>query len=451
MEKTVYFMDARAQHMNHSLAAKVAALFDAAKFQNLFNEGEYVAIKLHMGEYNNTGYLRPVYVRVIAEKIKQYKGIPFVTDTCTLPYTPWAGRTNPIDHLKTAARNGFTAESCGCPIVIADGFGQDDIRVDLPEGIFLKEQYIASGFAMASAVIVLSHFKGHPLGTFGGAIKNIGVGCASQRGKLNLHGGRHPKYGLHTYSYNPILCLGLKCPNAERCMSICPMDAIKIDENGVHWEKEKCIGCTAHLFGTMGCGVFLSLEILDGLETAAIGISDSAKAFMNLVGKENVGFINMAIDVSPWCDCIPWTDVPIVPNIGIFASVGDPVAIDVACLDAITESEGTPNSVAESKDVINAGIPKMAACGSLVGVSENIQIMSAVKNGLGIKEYRLRNVIPQEVPKMEEGGLLPDSGIAGRVLRRLYALKNPLPNPNAEDGGFKRNPNRIDMTEYVER
>ena len=197
--------------------------------------------------------------------------------------------------------------------------------------------------------------------------------------------------------------------------------------------------------------VFTSLEILDGLETVAIGISDSAKAFMKLVGPEHVGFINMGIDITPWCDCIPWADVPFVPNIGLYAIVGDPVAIDVACLDAITESVGIPNSVAESKDVIESGIPKMAACGSLVGVSENIQIMSAVKNGLGSKEYNLRNVALQNIAKMKEGGLLPEGGFAGLSLRRLYKVKHPLPDKKAKDGGFKRNPNRIDMTEYVER
>ncbi len=451
MTTLVYFMDARALHMNQSGAAKVAALFDAAKFQNLFNEGEYVAIKLHMGEWNNTAYIRPVYVRILVEKIKQYGGIPFVTDTCTLPYTPWCGRSNPIEYMKTAARNGFTAESCGAPIVIADGFGQDDVRVDLPEGSFLKEQYIASGYAMASAIIVLSHFKGHPLGTFGGAIKNIGVGCASQRGKMNLHGARHPVYGLHTFSFNPAFCPGLKCANAQRCMAICPANAIKITESGINWDRGKCIGCTAHIFATMECGVFTSLEIIEGLENAAIGISDSAKALMNLVGKDHIGFINLALDITPWCDCIPWSDTPIIPDIGYFACVGDPVAIDVACLDKTTESAGIPESAAESKDVMDAGVPKMAACGSMLGVSENIQIMAGVKNGLGTTDYKLKPVAAQNIKKMEEGRLLPDGNLAGVHLKRFYKIKNPLPNPDAEDGGFKRNPKRLDMTNYLER
>lgn len=106
-----------------------------------------------------------------------------VVDTTTLPYFTYASRVTALDHLKTIARNGFSMSTVGCPIVIADGFiGTDDVRIDLPEGFILKEQYIGAGIALADAMIMLSHFKGHPMGTFGGALKNMGVGCASKRG-----------------------------------------------------------------------------------------------------------------------------------------------------------------------------------------------------------------------------------------------------------------------------
>ena len=277
MPATVYFADARSLHNNESLVAKMIALYDKANFDQLFEPGDYVAIKLHMGEFNNTGYIRPVYVRAMVDRIKLAGGIPFVTDTCTLPYHPWAARTNPIDHLKTIARNGFTMASVGAPIVIADGFGSDDIRVDLPEGLLLKEQYIGAGFGEADAVIVLSHFKGHPMGTFGGAIKNIGVGCASQRGKLNLHLGRHPIYGLHLFAFNPSFCKGKSCSNAERCEAICPAGALIVTEEAIEFNRELCIGCTSHTFATLDCGVFTSVEQLEYLEATSVAIADSAK------------------------------------------------------------------------------------------------------------------------------------------------------------------------------
>ena len=437
MPAIVYFADARAIHNNQSLIAKEIALFDKAGIDKIFQPGDYVAVKLHMGEFNNTGYLRPVYVRAVVDRIKAAGGIPFVTDTCTLPYHPWAARTNPIDYLKTAARNGFTMASVGAPIVIADGFGSDDILIDLPEGIFLKEQYIATGFAEASAVIVLSHFKGHPMGTFGGAIKNIGVGCASQRGKLNLHLGRHPKYGLYTFAFHPAFCGGKSCENAERCEAICPMGAIKVTEKSIEWDREKCIGCTAHTFATLECGTFTSIEQLEYLEATSVAIADSAKAFTKLVGKDHIGYLSLGLDISPWCDCISWSDTPIVPNLGLFAS-SDPVALDRCCLDMVTESPGLLGSVAEAKDCLDSGLPKMSACGSFLGVSENIQVNTGEDNGLGEHKYKLSNVVSLSAKKMIEYGLFIDSGYAGVHLGHLYEKKSLLPDPKAKDGGFKR-------------
>ena len=437
MAKTVYFADARSLHNNESLVAKMIALFNKANFDKLFEPGDYVAVKLHMGEFNNTGYLRPVYVRAIVERIKLAGGIPFITDTCTLPYHPWAARTNPIDHLKTIARNGFTMASLGAPILMADGFGFDDIRVDLPEGLMLKEQYIATGFGEADAVIVLSHFKGHPMGTFGGAIKNIGVGCASQRGKLNLHLGRHPVYGLHTFAFNPSFCKGKACSNAERCEAICPTGALKVTEDAIEFDRDKCIGCTAHTFATLDCGVFTSVEQLEYLEATSVAIADSARALAKLVGQEHIGYINFALDISPWCDCISWADTPIVPNIGLLAS-NDPVALDRCCLDMVTESPGLLNTEAESKDVLDAGLPKMSACGSFLGISENIQINSGADNGLGELKYNVMNVTSLPSKEMAENGLFIDSGYAGLHMRRLYSKKAILPDPSAADGGFKR-------------
>jgi uncharacterized Fe-S center protein len=449
MTATVFYTDARALHNNQSMVAKTIALFDKAKFDQLFQPGDYVAVKLHMGEFNNTQYIRPVYVRAVVDRIKAAGGIPFVTDTCTLPYHPWAARTNPIDHLKTVARNGFTMDSVGAPIVIADGFGTDDILVDLPEGLILKEQYVATGFAQADAVIVLSHFKGHPMGTFGGAIKNIGVGGASQRGKLNLHLGRHPKYGLHLFAFNPSFCAGKKCENAARCEAICPVNALKVTDTGIEWDKEKCIGCTAHTFATLECGVFTSIEQLEYLEATSVAIADSAKAFVKLVGKEHIGYINFAMDITPWCDCISWSDAPILPNLGIFAS-SDPVAIDRSCIDQATASPGMLNSVAESKDVLDAGLPKMSACGSFLGVSENIQINTGVENGLGELTYKLSNVVSMSGKHMPGYNLLIDSGYAGVHMAKLYKKKSPLPEPSAADGGFKRL-KEIDMSKLRTR
>ncbi|MHA1650597.1 MAG: DUF362 domain-containing protein, partial [Candidatus Helarchaeota archaeon] len=193
---TVHFLNARASHMNESLVVKMMAVANAAGIEDIIDPGDIVGIKLHMGEWNNTAYIRPVYVRQLVDRVKELGAKPFVTDCTCLPYMPYASRTNALDYRLTAERNGFTSAALGAPVIIADGWlGNDDVRIDLPEGVILQEQYIGAAIAHCDALIVLTHFKGHPMGTFGGAIKNVGVGCASKRGKLNLHMSKHPLYG----------------------------------------------------------------------------------------------------------------------------------------------------------------------------------------------------------------------------------------------------------------
>ncbi|MBI4831430.1 MAG: DUF362 domain-containing protein [Candidatus Lindowbacteria bacterium] len=107
MASKVYYMDDRAKAIQDSLVAKMLTVFEAAGLQNTISPGDTVAIKLHMGEYNNTAYLRPVYARALVDKVKELGGEPMVVDTTTLPYTPFASRITALDYLNTAYRNGY--------------------------------------------------------------------------------------------------------------------------------------------------------------------------------------------------------------------------------------------------------------------------------------------------------------------------------------------------------
>jgi uncharacterized Fe-S center protein len=165
MASKVWYMNARSESPQTGLVAKMLTVFDAAGFEQLIKPGDIVAIKIHCGEYNNTAYLRPVYPRAIADKVKELGGRPFVCDTTTLTYSPHASRATELDLLMTAERNGFTSAALGCPFIVADGFiGTSDYRVDLPEGYILKEAYVAQAIAAADVLITLTHFKGHPPG-----------------------------------------------------------------------------------------------------------------------------------------------------------------------------------------------------------------------------------------------------------------------------------------------
>ena len=142
-------MDDRYSGAQSSIPAKAQQLFDHAKLDECFEPGDTVAVKCHMGEWNNSAYLRPILIRVIVDQIKEYGGKPFVTDTTTAPYYFYGARSTADLHLETAARNGFTSQSMGCPIIISDGlYGTDDVKVDIPDGLLLKEGYLStcSGF-----------------------------------------------------------------------------------------------------------------------------------------------------------------------------------------------------------------------------------------------------------------------------------------------------------------
>ena len=193
-DSKVYWMDAHSESTETSLVAKMETVFNAAKLDEMISPNDVVAIKIHCGEWNNSAYLRPVYARALADRIKELGGRPFVCDTTTSTYSPYGSRSSQLDILLTAERNGYSSATLGCPFVCADGWlGTGDLRVDIPEGYLLKEAYVAEAIAAADVLIALTHFKGHSMGVIGGAMKNLGIGAQSKRGKLNVHMGRTPQ------------------------------------------------------------------------------------------------------------------------------------------------------------------------------------------------------------------------------------------------------------------
>lgn len=393
MASKVYFMDDRSTSAETSLVAKMLAVFEAAELGHMIKPGDVVAIKVHCGEYNNTAYLRPVFARALADHIKEWGGRPFVCDTTTQTYNPYSTRATALDLLLTAERNGYNSATLGCPFIVADGYlGTDDSRVDLPEGLILKEAYIAKAIALADAVIALSHFKGHGVGVYGGAIKNLGIGCQSKRGKYNVHQAFNSKNSLGKSAFFPHLCKGRACTTWQNCETSCVYGLIKITETGIEWDPSRCANCLAHL-KTVTCGALQ--EPPDNFDTAAASMGDAALGVVKAVGADRMGYINMAIDVAPHCDCLMWSDRSLVPNIGVFAS-RDPVAIDQACIDAVQRMAGTPGSRSDELGVKAAGINKLSAAAAAAGASEALQVAVGSRNGLGNREYELIPVPPAD-------------------------------------------------------
>lgn len=413
----IWFMDARAKRFLESIAIKGREILEYSGWLDNLKPGDLVAVKTHMGEAYNVGYLRPIIVRTLVEALKEKGCRPFVTDTTTMPYHPWISRTLAIDHLETANMNGFNQGTMGCPIIIADGWmGTDDVIVDLKgRGNYLKKQFIARAIADADAVLSVAHFKGHPAGGYGGAMKNIGVGGASKRGKMNLHGALAGDKPI----FKTDLCPGRSCEWWETCEACCPEGGITITDQGFEVDEESCVYCfsCANLCVNMaGVGAIQRFDLLPALGRR---IADSALAAVMTKDPGMTFFMNYAIDITPACDCYGWTDTPIVNGLGILAST-DPVAVDKACIDMMNEAPGLTNSEAEEFGAMAPGAKKLNI---IKGKDIEPQVYGGVGNGLGTTDYEIEEV-PLDRSQQTIAKYYPE--IPARKLKPMYAENHPL-------------------------
>ena len=434
MASKVYFMDARSDSLQTGLVPKMLTVFEGAGFDKIIKQNDVVAIKVHCGEWNNSSYLRPVYARALVDHVKSLGGRPFVCDTTTLPYAPYASRVTELDLLSTAERNGYSPAVLGCPFICADGFmGTDDYRVELPEGYILKEAYIANAIAAADVLIALTHFKGHPLGVIGGSVKNLGIGAQSKRGKFNVHMGGHPRYSLGSAVFHPENYNGRNGDKNWRTLAgVCPYNLLRVTDT-IEWQQEKCTNCLACLTLMLGRNL---LELSEtNLEASNAAMADACLATIKAVGQGKVAFINMALDVSPMCDCVNYSDMSLVPNLGVFAGF-DPVALDKVCIDKAAEAAGMAGSLAEDNEVSDPGQRKFESCSVILsGISEEIQLNAGQAIGLGSLEYELIKVAPG---KTEDFAFPADPRPVGVRFRGLFAKIPPFPRERHNGQGFLR-------------
>ncbi|MBO4350749.1 MAG: DUF362 domain-containing protein [Proteobacteria bacterium] len=325
MEKSkVYFTDFRTK-LSVSLPMKLQKLIRLAGIGNIDMDGKFVAIKMHFGELGNIAYLRPNYAKAVADVVKSLGGIPFLTDCNTL-YP--GSRKNALEHLDCANINGFNTITTGCQIIIGDGLkGTDDIAVPVPNGEICKEAYIGRAVMDADVFISLSHFKGHEVAGYGGAIKNIGMGCGSRAGKMIQHSGGMP-------SVHEDLCRG-----CMRCAKECGSNAISYDENRkMHIDPDLCKGCGR----CIGACNYDAIELTDWYDEGMLGRRMAEYAAAVCADRPHF-HISLILDVSPTCDCHAENDAPILPNIGMLASF-DPVALDQACIDMCQAATPIRNS-----------------------------------------------------------------------------------------------------------
>ncbi|UCD71716.1 MAG: DUF362 domain-containing protein [Syntrophobacterales bacterium] len=361
----VFFSDLRSD-TKRTMLDKVGELLQGGEIGNKIKDNDLVAIKLHFGERGNTAFVRPIFIRRIVDTVRACGGKPFLTDTNTL-YR--GSREESISHIATAIQNGFDYSVVDAPIIIAGGIrGNTSVKVRIDKPIY-REVSIAHDIFTADAIIGVAHFTGHELSGFGGALKNLAMGCSSREGKLKQHSSVAPRVKAS-------LCTGCKT-----CTDWCPQGAISINNEKASIDPQQCVGC-GECLSVCPEG---AIQVQWNNDAALFQKKMAEYAYGTLMGKEEKSlFLNFLTQVSPACDCNGHSDAPIVGDIGILSSC-DLVAIDQASIDLVNEQSGNKSS--RLKAHLGPGEDKFR--GIYPQIDWEVQLEYAEEIGLGSRKYHL--------------------------------------------------------------
>jgi hypothetical protein len=350
----VFFIAVNEQEAPESVLPGLEKLVSRSGLLEAVPEGTASQVKIHFGEEGNTGFVRPEYVRAINRAIRERGSSPVLSDTNTL----YRGRrTRCADHLALAEEHGFTGERAGAPVLIPDDSDPENVRTVSREGRFVREAHVVRAYLETDFLVGVAHFKGHLMTGIGGALKNIGMGCASREGKLAQHSDVSPI--VHKDA----------CTGCGACVAVCPVDAIRLKDSRAHLDRSLCIGCASCLAACEYQAV--DVDWMSGGSTIQQKMVEYARAVLEpMLGK--CVFFNFALKITKECDCLAKDDPRIVPDIGIFAS-SDPVSLDKACYDRVEEQAGGRDVFREAHPLRNG----------------KVQLEYAAELGLGSLEYEL--------------------------------------------------------------
>lgn len=410
MKSDVYFFTARTYSHEESMSKEKGPLaLKELGIEKKVKKNDKIVIKTHFGALENVRYLRPNYIRFLCDYIKDLNATPFVAESCgwglpekfTGNHTEYSGRSNEKEYLEIALRHGFTDETMGAHVLMLDGPDGTDIELQKNNGKIFKEVLVAGRLKEFDHLILASHFKGHINAGFGGAIKNLGIGCVSKGGKAQAHSGKKFEY------------VSENCrTECDECMKVCPTGSLyKDNNNNLKKDWEKCRYC-------YNCNSVCKNNVINigssSPEEFIIQMVDNAKGVVDYFGKDRIYYINYAIDITWQCDCTGGSDTPFVPDIGVLSSL-DPVALDQACVDLVHLSYMNPYSILgeieklsyQDKNEWFSYIPRFNPETKKYDynkdgkISKNweIQLSAAEEIGLGSRKY---NLIEVKIEKKNE-------------------------------------------------
>ncbi|MCS7181448.1 MAG: DUF362 domain-containing protein [bacterium] len=331
---------------------KFEEFLDKFNFLKNFQNNDKIALKIHFGNSHHKNQVPPEFLFPVVEKLKEQKVFGILTDTNVL----YRGeRDDTFSHLEIVYKNGY--DKLGTPILIAGGFDADyefDIEID---GKHFKKLYYAKEYEKFDGMIAITHFKGHMLSGIGGTLKNVGMGCASRKGKFAMHSNLTPIINLST------------CTGCEKCSNECPFGAISIKEKKAYIDKNKCKGCAwcVHVCPFGAINIPWSSVKPEEFQERIVEYAYGLIKFY----KDKFLSINFLINIAGDCDCCSNPGEILSKDIGVCISE-DPVAVDKCSSDLVKEING--------KDVFLEIKPK---------IDYSRQFDYAEKIGLGTTKYRL--------------------------------------------------------------
>jgi uncharacterized Fe-S center protein len=284
------------------------------EFSSVFFEGDSILVKMHMGEPGNRTHITPQLAKKVIDILESMGCRPFIFDSPVVYSSP---RNNEAGYLESAARNGFTRDYLGAPIVISN-------RSETFKGEFMDYE-ICSEPLEADGVLLLSHFKGHICCGVGGAIKNVGMGCMSKSTKSAIHSGGEPVYGDG-------------CIECGACVMNCPTDNIRLERGRPFFDASWCPGCSNCIISCPENCIFPRTGRFDSLlaEAATIAFGKFGSSYA----------INVMQNMTQLCDCVADSG-PVLADDSGFVCGADMVSVDIASLDILEKETGSKDRFAE--------------------------------------------------------------------------------------------------------